>query len=100
MTKIEALKKSIEKWENIAYHGGVDEHADNCALCQEYSSCGGCPVEKKTGHSGCSCTPYTEWCDYIEYSNAEGFKVFDEYSKELAIKEIEFLKSLLADTKL
>ena len=108
MTKIEALKKSIEKWENIAFHGGIDDHAGNCQLCIKYHKyivlvlgvggtiCDGCPVKEKTGKHGCKGTPYEEWCNYID-EQREGYRVFDDHSKQLAINELEFLKSLLKE---
>jgi len=82
----DALEISIQKWQDIVDEKGIDEQADNCALCeQEHGGvCGGCPVKQKTGKTDCRNSPYTKYCFAIK-----------EFGKlRWAKKELEFLKSL------
>ena len=120
-----ALRKSIEKWEQIIAGAGVDKGYTNCALCKLFCRVRchrrglfvifeRCPVAEHSGSMNCISTPYIEWGKYVEehhvpsckkyyadtdkkwtYQNGEGYKVFDDTSRELAQKELEFLKSLL-----
>ena len=101
-----ALQGSIDKWEKIAFHGGLDNGYRNCPLCRLFSrpdydgqpglpDCDGCPVALEVGTDGCDMTPYEEWQDYQFEMEKNDSTVFDEKSKALAVKELEFLKSLL-----
>ena len=102
------LEESIEKWEKIVNHEGRDDGSENCSLCNEYNNeetdqdyvCEGCPVSIKVDETGCLKTPWEEWFDHqrsvhnYEHIPDEGFKVECNICKELANKELEFLKSL------
>lgn len=60
-----ALNGSIEKWNKIANHGGVDRGINNCPLCELCNdTCSDCPVYLKTGLDGCEDTPYSIWADH------------------------------------
>ena len=91
-TTIEALEKSIEKWEFIKrwteMHPAApldDGTADSCALCRRFKMCKDCPVAIRIGEKWCKRTPY------YAYSR------WDEYEKRLkdASDEVAFLKALL-----
>lgn len=99
---LEALKKSIEKWENVAYYGGDDRGINNCALCMEFrvgffsTFCVKCPVCIKTHTKYCYRTPFEDWMNHQEkYHGSLTNKVWCEECKKLAIAELQFLKSLL-----
>lgn len=94
---LEALKESIEKWEKIVYHGCADRGTLDCALCCLCRNCLNCIVSIHSNQVGCANTPYVEWDYYMDNYNKsnENKKVFDNKSKELAINELNFLKSLL-----
>ena len=86
---LKALKGSIEKWEKIVAGTGKDEGPNNCPLCklfnkiegEEKYACNGCPVKEETGQKYCWNTPY---------------EVYEPNpTKKNAIKELNFLKSLL-----
>jgi len=62
---LKALKGSIKKWERIVEGTGVDEGADNCPLCE------------------------------IKHVDKKKMKVYCATCKELAQKELDFLRSLL-----
>ena len=103
---LEALEKSIEKWEKIIAGKGEDRGRDDCALCGLFATegkrCVGCPVYMKTGERLCKKTPYVEWLkhhvnEHKEFS--EAYMVECPTCKELAQKELEFLKSLLPETQ-
>ena len=88
MTWKKALELSIKKWEFILSERKAGNHihgngvCDTCALCHRAnSSCGDCPVYKKTGFSQCRKTPYTR-------------AVASRYAVEDVQAEIDFLKSL------
>ena len=100
---LEALKGSIKKWYKIAYEDGEDIGTDNCPLCKLFYTdygCGNCPVAEKTGEWGCRETPYDEWSKHHDdkpHSFAYPLKAECPECKEIAIKEYEFLKSLLPE---
>jgi hypothetical protein len=87
-TNEEALEHSIKKWETIAkaLNEGkkiTNYHAKSCALCQRNIKsfhCGDCPVALKSQTYGCQDTPWIQFSENPNYTNA--------------IAEVEFLKSL------
>jgi len=99
---LEALKGSIRKWERIIYENGQDRGVNNCPLCNlfyyQIPRCMECPVCKKTDRRKCKGTPYMDWFEYQEeFGRNIPNVIFDEESKELAQKELDFLKSLLPE---
>lgn len=93
LTSERALELSIEKWEFIAANADkivFDGSIWTCALCYLFidNGCGGCPVQARTGYSGCVNTPYQEW------ANTRIRKSDIEVKKSVAEREIAFLKSL------
>jgi len=103
---LEALQKSIEKWEKIVMEKGKDEGSRNCALCWLFlkNECEGCPVYAKTKRKGCRGTPCEDWVDHQEnhfYYVNEPYRVVKcPECKKLAEEELEFLKSLLPKKEL
>jgi len=102
---LEALKKSIEKWEKIVMEKGKDLGFLNCALCKLFveDECVDCPVYIKTGRRSCRGTPYENWAHHQANNHfdefSEAYTVECPKCKELAQKELEFLKSLLPETQ-
>lgn len=107
-----ALNKSIQKWEDIRFHGGKDISINNCSLCEMFwkdgnenhhgAMCGRCPVKKVSGRDGCLGTPYNAWVEhqYKKHDNAWApYSVQCPTCKSLATKELNFLKSLLPEEK-
>jgi len=115
---LKALKDSIKKWKKIIDGTGGDEGSWNCPLCkifdgsfwlwkrrnrnwrnQKWNLCVGCPVKEKTGLVNCYGSPYDEWVEHHQKSHNWWlpFSVECEVCKEIAIKELEFLKSLLEE---
>ena len=102
---LKALKLSIKKWEKIVKSTrATDTGPENCALCELFyydKYCDDCPVQEKTGSTGCEDTPYEYW---IFHQNdpphsklgrpAHRFKGCRECLK-LAVGELNFLISLL-----
>ncbi len=85
-----ALDKSIKHWEDVKENDSPIG-PNNCNLCILYHqhkdghiNCKSCPVYKKSGTTGCYNTPYYPY--YI-------FRESKYTRKELAQKEIDFLKS-------
>ena len=103
--QLEALQKSIKKWENIVNGTEIDQGAKNCELCKINDDCSSCVIASGMHVGGCHDTPYAKWRHYYDdyfggRENVIAYKVFDAKSKELAIAELTFLKSLLPeDTK-
>ena len=100
---LKALKGSIEKWENIVDGKDVDNATEDCPLCQLFwdEDCESCPVCKKTGRNECSNTPYVKWrLHHIEkHYGYTPLRNECPECKEIAIEELNFLKSLLPKTK-
>jgi hypothetical protein len=116
---LEALQKSIIKWEKRA-DGCYSDTNDYCPLCElfnphrikaDYSDCRGCPVMESTGKEFCHDTPYIEWYKFNEeleeYDTLEELEDISKYSEEIkrikdefagaAEQEVRFLKSLLPE---
>ena len=105
---IVALRKSIKHWkkDNVGKEepGDITTSAGACALCTIYSNfsvwineCGGCPIEHKTGVSGCGKTPYEkaerllqQWIRKDE--KPKGFE-------KAVAAEIAFLEELLKEAE-
>lgn len=106
---LEALRGSIEKWEKIAAGTGLDMANTNCPLCQLFRSdvysdtaCHGCPVMERTGHQVCDKSPYKEFAalkspdvKYFRSKWKRGYRAVSDKAKEVALAELDFLKSLL-----
>ena len=106
MTKIEAIKGSIKKWEAIVLGTGVDFGCDNCELCKKYdpelsNDCLGCPIMEEAGNTGCFGTPYIEWYEHFDREhhdpcdNPFPMKVECPECKRLAKEELAFLEMIL-----
>jgi len=92
---LNALTKSIQKWERFAT--GTSKETDflgpeGCPLCKLFldSNCKGCPVSEKVAEVGCKGTPYDEFDAFPDEIRIES-KEF----KSMAKRELKFLKSLL-----
>lgn len=107
----DALKKSIKKWELIVDEGSEDLGPADCECCIIYNSintrletredcCKSCPVFLKTRERFCAGTPFEKWEDYQEENDMGEWKVFDDYSKQLAQAELDFLKGILEESTL
>jgi len=93
---LKALKEEIEGWEMIIDGKGVDDR--NSPLCDLFPTCIGCPVVTiGESTSGCQDTPYWGWLYHQieEHGKEKEFKISCPTCKELAQKELDFLKSLL-----
>ncbi|MHA1225193.1 MAG: hypothetical protein ACTSPV_00455 [Candidatus Hodarchaeales archaeon] len=93
---LKALKEEIEKWEMIIDGKGADDGSG--PLCDLFPTCMGCPViiiGKCT--SGCQDPPYRNWLEHQveEHAEEKEFKISCPTCKELAQKELDFLRSLL-----
>jgi len=86
------LELSIQKWEDIVNGVGEDEGRYNCALCYVYydKDCKGCPVKERTGHDSCDGTPYRAW----GRCRREHLMEKGNPCREIALQELDFLKSL------
>jgi len=102
---LEALKKSIEYWEdNLAFamarkYKNIDTTSESCALCEMfvYIDCCGCPVFDKVGILGCRSTPYGKVSSIL--NNAAFFGLGYAGITKACRKELEFLKSLLPENE-
>lgn len=102
---LKALRGSIEKWEAIANGSGEDLGPENCSLCKKFfrRDCDGCPVYEATGEECCQGSPYERWGELKSPDvaiRARGLRVearraVSDRAKEIARKEVAFLKSLL-----
>ncbi len=74
------LEISIQKWQDIVDGTGINEAANNCALCEiQDEGCEGCIIFAVYGY-GCSYTPYGKYSSNKTKANAQA--------------ELDFLKSL------
>lgn len=111
---LEALKGSIAKWEAIVAETNVDEGTSNCPLCQIFMKderdCKGCPVVEKVKLTGCSGTPYVQWSHgqvnfyqkkygTLDTGFGHPYKIVDEFTRVAAQEELDFLRSLLPESK-
>ena len=103
---LEALKKSIIKWEKIAKSTKeMDLGRVNCALCYLFNdiACEGCPIYSKTKKKYCKDTPFIEWSHHAQL-HGRNDTYFDKGLRRepgckeclrLVREELNFLKSLL-----
>ncbi len=97
-----ALEKSIIKWEKIVGGTGVDRFNANCELRIRFAlndkDCVDCPVSIEVEGIGCLDTPWMGWLEHQQdiHNNrtVKELKVECPTCRELAIKEVKFLKSL------
>ena len=100
---LEALKKSIEHWENnvrAKYPEDASVHGEDCALCEmfaENSFCEGCPVAE-FGFIGCGGSPWDK-AYFALRSWRRGSYKFKPVFRTAAQAELDFLKSLLPEEK-
>ena len=86
---------------------GVDRASKNCELCSYHKDdiaidCTGCPVFEKAKISGCRGTPYEKFIQHYDVHHPQAFGEWTRNGRgvkcdtcvELAVKELEFLKSL------
>lgn len=114
-----ALKESIKVWEEklvrfdrIGQEAEEDHSLDflvsasACPLCRIYNTldkrvnriaCRGCPVYNETGEQFCVGSPFEAIDDILEYNNDGEDVSLDTWNelRDLILKEIAFLKSLL-----
>ena len=95
---LEALRGSIAKWRAIVAGTDSDRGPDNCALCQRFDRCDGCPVAEAADDDGCSNTPFEDdWFPPLQTTQGEdgGYWAVTDQQKAAAQKELDFLISLL-----
>lgn len=98
----QALRESIAKWEKnaaVTTLTDVRTGSADCSLCalfnraeQKTGYCIGCPVSERTQRRLCRGTPYDEVDRQIKWESLTGFLA-------VAQREVDFLKSLLPETK-
>ena len=99
---IKLLNKSIEHHKRMQAFDTIEQFTDGeeapfggqCALCDEYPNCIGCPVEIKTGKDTCQDTPYNKL--YSSYWAIRHTSSLDKLSdfKDIEQEEIAFLTKL------
>ena len=100
---LEALKKSIQKWESIERGIGIDLGSRNCALCDIFLAklCHGCPVYYFSRRMICNGTPYESWVEHQSATHngnkATYFVAYCPECRDIAKQEVNFLKSLLPE---
>ena len=97
---LNALNKSIQKWERFATGTAKAKdtiYAESCPLCKLFldtsnffDSCDGCPVAVKTHRPQCHQSPYYEAKGFFIGLGKDSAKF-----KSAARREASFLKSLL-----
>ena len=102
-----AILGSIQKWEKICWHKGVDKKTENCPLCIECdkyttNDCHinkefACPVWKISVQKSCIDSPYQNWLVHQEnHHHKRGiFKIICPDCKLLAKTELDFLRDVL-----
>ena len=98
---LKATKGSIKKWKDVAEGKGVDNGPKNCPLCKVFydGGCVGCPVAgDELECEYCDGTPYELWLEHQDKAHGKHFGPFEvecPECKEIALKEVAFLESLL-----
>ena len=98
----EALEQSIEKWEYLS--SGSAEGIPRCGLCvyfgfpKRVGCCSACPVGIETGNYACEGTPCEQWELESWNEDTEDHDYNSAVSVELALEELNFLKSLRKPT--
>lgn len=99
--QINALKKSIKKWERIVAKTDSDRGTENCECCKKWNGddCEGCPICEFSGNWCCRNTPYKKWTDATKYQGKYGSYINRSVKKsnelKLAKEELAYLKQVL-----
>jgi len=104
------LDLSIEKWKDIVvylqkiqsakeFDESLEEGMRNCALCETFRDCKGCPIFEETGTSDCKNTSYYDFQAAWDKNDLVGMlsaaKRMLELLEKIKMKKLEeFLKSL------
>ena len=103
--RLEALRLSWHKWNDIARGAQEDLGPDNCALCllywratREYS-CIGCPIREYIGRVDCRGTPYYRWSFYVDILGNCTLWAFDDTAARLALEMRDFIAEVIAREK-
>lgn len=92
------LDLSIQKWQDIVdclqkirsvreFDEDLERGGDNCALCETFPDCTGCPVYEKTGCTDCAKTEYYRF--RLAWRRADLWTM-----RDAAEKELNFLRNL------
>lgn len=106
-----AARDSWRKWVKItqmAEPSRATLGSADCALCRLYNSginwsisyadtCTECPVYEKTGMIHCRNTPYSDFADWYSEKSSQPD---EEFGRELAQSEVEFLEKFVEFVKL
>ncbi len=97
---IDALKGLISQWKLIVKGRRSDKSIINNLFCRIFfkTSCVGCPIFQKTSFEACLKTPYADWLKHHRESHHSFLRrIRCEKCRELAQKELDFLKNLLKE---
>jgi hypothetical protein len=101
---INALKDLVSHWELIIKGKRGEKNIINNLLCRIFlkTSCVGCPIFQKTSFEACLKTPYTDWLEHHDEFHHFSYprRLRCEKCRELAQRELNFLKNLLKEIKL
>jgi len=110
---LKALNESIEHWERLANGTSKDGEGiggNHCALCDMFVQnapshdklCDGCPVSE-AGYHGCGNSPWSDVNNHVIRLFDDGLEMETikqgNFFKDLASKQLAFLKSLLPKDK-
>lgn len=97
----DTLKDLIKKWELIVGGRKSDKGIQSIPLCQIFlrDNCIHCPIFQKTSREACKNTPYDNWLEHHDeiHHFSSPRRVRCEKCRELAQKELDFLKNLLRE---
>jgi len=93
MNQIECLTRSIEdKWIPIVEGRHKDGGNEDCACCEEYCCCEGCPIYEDTKKTECGGTFYTVYY-WLRRASIKNYDLIIE-AKAAATAELEYLIDL------
>jgi hypothetical protein len=98
-----AVRKSIAHWKRMRSAPkscGEEPYSQDCALCRKYQSesdCGACPANCK--HGSLWENAAWRWADYVLAEPDEDMGALRREWRAAALKEIEYLESLLEEPK-
>lgn len=103
MNTLQAIKGSIQKWNDILTGMVKDYGESNCPLCKKFinNQCRGCPVKEKTGQISCMTTTYLK---FVAHNNRRHWgdsicHLGCKTCNKTATAERDFLVSLLPKRK-
>lgn len=93
-----ALRMESKKWNNICFHGAVDQVISDSKCCELFFEelCKKCYIAEGIENIACIGTPYDAWCAHQkkEHPDKKVDKVYCDECKNIALNQLKLMINL------